>query len=93
MKNMELLPCICTPEGKKEDGATGLPVIGLYIEGGELYFSACCPKCGRGNRYDRKETLDDALKAWNSMQKRLREQIPAGTIRKIRNGYRTDQDE
>ena len=93
MKIKELSKCICTPEKGKDDGITGLPVIGLYIEGGELYFSACCPKCGRGNRYDGKETLDDALKAWNSMQKRLREQIPAGTIRKIRNGYGIDQDE
>ena len=92
MKNMELLPCICTPEDKKDDGVTGLPILGLYIEDGDLRFAPCCPKCGRGNRYDGRGTPEEALKAWNNMQKRLRAQIPERTIRKIRSGYGTDQD-
>lgn len=92
MKNMELLPCICTPEEKENDGVTGLPIIGLYLKDGDLHFAACCPKCGRGNRYDGKETPAEALKAWNSMQKRLREQIPVNTLRKIRSGYGTEKD-
>lgn len=93
MKSMELLPCICTPKEKTNDGYTGLPVLGLYYEGGELQFAACCPKCGRGNRFEGKETPEKALEAWNDLQKRLRTKIPESTMRKIRNGYETDQDE
>ena len=93
MNNMEMpFTCICTPEREKEDGKTGLPIIGLYIEGGDLRFAACCPKCGRGNRYDGKETPAEALGAWNELQKRLRNKIPPSTMRKIRNGYGIDQN-
>ena len=94
MKGIEVIPCvICTPDGKVKDGYTGLPILGMYYEGGELMFAACCPDCGRGNRFDGKKTPTEALKAWNIMQARLRETIPVSTMKKIRSGYRTDQEE
>ena len=94
MKGIKVLPCaICTPEGKEKDGYTGLPILGMYYEGGELKFAACCPNCGRGNRFDGKETPAEALKAWNNMQARLKDSIPVSTMKKIRSGYRTDQEE
>ena len=92
MKDMELLPCICTPKEKTNDGYTGLPILGLYYEGGGLKFAACCPKCGRGNRFKGEETPEKALKAWNDFQKRLTDRIPFGTMRKIRGENGIDLD-
>ncbi len=93
MKVEKIIPCICTPESKTTDGTSGLPIIGMYFDGEELMLSACCPKCGRGNRYDGKETLEEALEAWNNMQKRLQTKIPASTMRKIRREFEPDQDD
>lgn len=93
MKTEKIIPCICTPESKTTDGRSGLPIIGMYFDGEDLMLSACCPKCGRGNRYDGKETLKEALEAWNNMQKRLQTKIPASTMRKIRREFGPDQDD
>jgi len=92
MKTVEIIPCICTPEKKTKDGTSGLPIIGMYFEGEDLMLSACCPKCGRGNRYDGRQTLEEALEAWNDMQTRLRNKIPDFTMKKIKNGFRADLD-
>ena len=76
MKTDEIIPCICTPKEKAEDGMSGLPVLAMYIKDGETFFAPCCLKCGRGNRYDGKETPEDALKAWNDLQRKIRKNMP-----------------
>ena len=93
MKVEKIIPCICTSEKKAKDGVSGLPIIGMYFDGEEIMLSACCPKCGRGNRYDGKETMEDALEAWNDMQTRLRKKIPDFTMKKIQSGIKTALDD
>ncbi len=80
----ELIPCICTPEAKTKDGVSGLPILGLYLEDGELWYAPCCPRCGRGKRYKGQKTPEEALKQWNEMQEKIRKNLPAETTRKIR---------
>ena len=93
MKTMELLTCVCTQKEKTGDGKTGLPILGLYIEGDDLFFAACCPKCGRGNRYKGTKTPEEALEEWNTMQRKLEAKIPESTKRKIRSEFGPDKDD
>lgn len=71
MKPEQIIPCICTPAAKTTDGTSGLPVLGLYLKDGDLWYVPCCPRCGRGDRYKGKKTPEEALEQWNEMQKKI----------------------
>lgn len=73
MKVDKIIPCICTE--LKNDGSDGfydgMPI--LHVCGGKpiTFFSAQCPKCGRGGIYQYNSAFK-ALRAWNFMQENLR---------------------
>ena len=90
MKTEQIIPCICTPEAKTVDGTSGLPILGLYLEGGELWYAPCCPRCGRGNRYKGQKTIEEALANWNGMQEKIRKNLPDEIRRKIQRGCAMD---
>lgn len=83
MKINEVIPCICTPEEKTTDGTSGLPILGLYLKDGDLWYAPCCPRCGRGDRYKGKKIPEEALTQWNELQEKIRKNMPAETRRKI----------
>ena len=74
MKIDKIIPCVCCDhEPSVEDSCYyGMPQIKVYTTklSGNTYFSAFCPKCGRGGVSDFK-TVNAALKEWNILQKTL----------------------
>ena len=83
MKIEKVSPCICTPAAKTTDGTSGLPILGLYLKDGDIWYAPCCPRCGRGDRYKGQKTPEEALKQWNELQEKIRKNLPAETMRKI----------
>lgn len=83
MKIEKVIPCICTPEAKTVDGTSGLPILGLYLKDGDLWYAPCCPRCGRGDRYKGQKTPEEALAKWNELQEKIRKNLTAETRRKI----------
>jgi hypothetical protein len=68
-----VLPCICTKDVDfNADGYNGMPILRVF-GGGDRYFDAKCPKCGRGGLFQFKSAYL-ALRDWNEMQTELREQ-------------------
>ena len=71
MKIDKIIPCVCCDhEPSVADSLYyGMPQIKVYTNkfSGNTYFSAFCPKCGRGGNTDFK-TINAALKDWNNLQ-------------------------
>lgn len=70
----KVVPCVCTYPGKSDDfDDDGMPQ--LIVRNGMVphkqFWSAFCPKCGRGSRQDDYKSPYHALKHWNDFQSDL----------------------
>lgn len=64
--------CICAKDDLITSGFAGMPVIQFY-GGADSFCRITCPDCGRGGIAEFKSVYH-ALKDWNDMQERLKDQ-------------------
>lgn len=75
---MHIQRCICVD---KEDinhlppGEDGMPALIPYLAmKDQVYWAIHCPRCGRGSVIADYKSAKAALKDWNEMQRRLKEE-------------------
>lgn len=75
MRVKTIVPCVCTANKPNKENSTsyGMPLLAVEcgFNEGEQFYSAFCPKCGRGSRLADFSSSYLALKHWNKMQKGL----------------------
>lgn len=73
MKVEKIAPCVCIDHkpDRTASGHDGMPELSVYT--GDIpysyYFSAFCPKCGRGSKLQSHKSAYFALHYWNDIQK------------------------
>lgn len=65
----DIIPCICSEETANDSVYSGMPQ--LKVTDNMEFFEIFCPACGRGGLIQYKSAYL-AVKGWNKMQKRLR---------------------
>ena len=79
----KVIPCVCTYPGDQEEGMEsdyGMPQL-VVINGlaSHLqFYSAYCPRCGRGSKQSDFKSAYLALKHWNTLQRFLWEMEEKG---------------
>ena len=70
-----IIPCICSaPVDNIDNAFDGMPqlVVSNGIDEHTQFWSAFCPKCGRGSKLDSHKSAYLALKHWNKIQEQVR---------------------
>ena len=72
----KIIPCVCIehePDYTEDSNFNGMPQLTVYSSSvsSTLYYSAFCPKCGRGSKYGDFKSVKSALKHWNEIQTNL----------------------
>lgn len=75
VKVKEIIPCVCTDHTPNfgDSSLYGMPQLTVYMskfsKRTRFYYSAFCPKCGRGSKLGNFKTPDEALANWNRVQR------------------------
>ena len=68
MKVDKILPCVCCDHEPNSGDSVyyGLPLLEVFYDEPDIFFSAYCPVCGRGSYSVNSAYL--ALEHWNNLQ-------------------------
>lgn len=73
MKVKKIYPCVCIKEDPEEKNLIdyGMPdlAVSQITNRGNIWMSAYCRNCGRGDRWMNQKSAYYALKYWNEIQK------------------------
>lgn len=80
----KIIPCICAREAILQDEWSDEGMPQLIVRNGitphKQFWSAFCPKCGRGSKLDDYKSAYLALRNWNRFQSNLWEMETKGDL-------------